>query len=168
MKNKDVLLLAQELPRLSLPDMDRWFNYAVQETIELASSKAKSIREIIKPQEGMVKYQDKAKELQIKHANKDEYGEPIKTTEQIGDRILEIFDIPEINNPKGAFNVAAEKLELEYKEEIDKYKKGLEFLEEECPNFEPYWTTIDLIPNGLTRNEMSVVFLMIKKPEQKA
>jgi len=168
MKNKDILLLDQVLPELSPPDMDRWFNYAVQETIQRAAAKAKSIREVIAPKEKMKEYQDKLKELQKKHATQDEYGEPVKEVKELGGgRVLEKFIIPEVDNPRGKFRKAVDKLDREYKETIDEYNKGLEFLDEENKDFEPYWVTVDQHPNGLTIEEGKAVFLMTKKPAAK-
>jgi len=166
MKNVDILLLANTLPSISPPDMDRWFNYAVQETINRATSTAKIINEVIKPKEKMIEYNKKLKELQLKHTHRDEFGDPVKHTNVINGREFEVFDISEINNPKGAFNVATNKLNEEYKEAIKEYNDGLTFLEEENEDFEPYWVTIDQIPNGLTRNEMKAVFLMVEKPKK--
>lgn len=169
MKNRDILLLDQELPNLSLPDMDRWFNYAVQETIERAATKAKSIRKVIEPKPRMVEHNDKLKELQKKHANKNEFDEPILKVTDLGNgRRLEVFDIPEVNNPKSEFNLAVESLKDEYADAIEEYKDGLKFLDEDNFDFEPHWVTIDQIPNGMSRTQMSAVFLMIKKEEPKA
>lgn len=168
MKNKDILLLSQALPHISPPEMDRWFNYAVQETIQRAESKAVSIKSIIKPKEKMAEYQEKLKKLQEEYSNKDEYGQPIKQIDIIGGMQRELYDIPDMKNPKGDFNVAIDELESEYDASIKEYKEGLKFLDEDNPDFEPYWITVDQIPNGLTRAEMSAIFLMIKKQEQKA
>lgn len=168
MKNKDILLLDQELPTVSPPNMDGWFNYAVQETIQMAASKAKSIRDVIAPKEEMTKYQDALKKLQEKHATRDEYDEPVKEiTDLGGGRQMERFIIPEIGNPKGVFNVAADKLAKKYKKAIDEYNKKLEFLDEENPDFEPFWVDPKKIPDGLSRNQMKAVILMVKKDVEK-
>ena len=168
MKNKDILLLDQTLPDVSPPEMDGWFNYAVEETIQRAAAKAISIRKVIAPKEKMVEYQEKIKKLQEKHAEEDEYGEPMKTLTPIGGgRQIEKFIIAEIDNPRGKFNVALKALEKKYKEAIDEYDKGLKFLDEENPDFEPYWTKADLIPKGLSRIQMKAIFLMIKKEDAK-
>jgi len=168
MTNKDILLLDQELPKVSPPNMKGWFNYAIQETIQRAASKAISIREVIKPKEKMAEYQEKLHSLQKKYAVKDEYGEPIiEITELGGGRQFEKYDIIEIDNPKGKFNVSTKKLEDEYKKSIDEYNEGLKFLDEENKDFEPYWIKPDMIPDGLLRNQMKAVFLMIKKEDAK-
>jgi hypothetical protein len=168
MKNKDILLLDQELPTVNPPKMDGWFNYAVQETIQMAASKAKSIRDVIAPKEDMEKYQEALKKLQEKHAEKDEYDEPMKITTDIGGGLrLEKFVIPNIDNPKSPFNLAAKKLGDKYKKAIDEYNKKLEFLDEENPTFEPFWIEPKLIPDGLSRSQMSAVILMVKKKESK-
>ena len=169
MKNKDILFLESELPKISPPDMDRWFNYAVQETIQRAQAKAISIKDVVKAKGEMKKYEEALKELQIKHAKKDEFGEPIKEVMPIGGgQQFERYDIEDIKNPNGAFNVAVDKLSEKYKEAIENHLEGMKFLDEENTDFEPYWVTIDQIPNGLTRVEMSAVFLMVKKEEPKA
>jgi len=169
MKNKDILLLDQELPSISPPNMDGWFNYAVQETIQMAAAKAISIRDVIAPKEEMTKYQKALQALQNKHAAKDEYDEPIvEITNLGGGRKLERFDIPEISNPKGKFNVATKKLEVRYKKAIDEYNEGLKFLDEENPTFEPFWIDPKKIPDGLSRSQMSAVILMVEKKEPKA
>ncbi|MHC4647892.1 MAG: hypothetical protein ACYTBJ_20710 [Planctomycetota bacterium] len=169
MKNKDILLLDQELPTVNPPEMDGWFNYAVQETIQMAASKAKSIRDVIAPKEEMTKYQEALKKLQEKHAEKDEYGEPMKiVTELGGGRRLEKFIIADIDDPKCAFNKAAERLSKKYKTAIDEYNKKLDFLDEENPTFEPFWIDPKKIPNGLSRDQMAAVILMVKKKEPKA
>ncbi len=168
MTNKKILLLAQELPTISPPNMDGWFNYAIQETIQRVESKAASIRKVIAPKEGMVKYKEALKELQIKYANKDEYGEPIiNVTELGGGRRLEQYDIHDIKNPRGEFNLSLKKLEGEYKEAIDEYNTGLEFLDEENPDFEPFWVDAKKIPDGLSRSQMTAVILMVKKDAEK-
>ena len=169
MKNKDILLLDRELPNISPPNMKGWFNYAVQETIQSASAKTVSIRNVIKPKEKMAEYQKILHGLQKKHAAQDEYGEPIlEITELGGGRRYEEYDIIEIDNPKGEFNVAIKKLDEEYKEAIDEYNEGLKFLDEENEDFEPHWIEPDMIPDDLSRNQMRAVFLMIKKKEPKA
>jgi hypothetical protein len=166
MTNNQILMLEQELPNVNVPDMDRWFNYAVQETIQRATEKAKVIREVIKPKEGMEKYQGELKKLQIKYSNKDENGEPVMLITDLGDgKKLERYDIPDINKPNGKFNEAINRLQKKYQADIDKYNEGLKFLEEENKDFEPFWVTVDQIPNGLMRDQMAVVFLMIKKEE---
>lgn len=167
MKNEDILLLNQELPTIDVPDMDGWFNYAIEETIQRASAKSKIIREVVKPKDGMVEYQDKLKELQQKHAEKDEYDEPLKDITPLGGgRQLEKYVIPDIDNPKGKFNLAAVALDKKYKEDIDKYDKKLEFLEEENSDFEPYFITVDQIPNGLSRRQMRALRLMVKEKKK--
>ena len=166
MKNKDILLLNQALPQLSPPEMDRWFNYAVQETIQRASAKAISIREVIAPKDGMKEYQKALKELQEEHAKKDEYNQPIREIKPIGNgKQMERYEIPELNNPNGKFNLAAKELDLKYDKAINEYNECLKFLDEENTDFEPYWVKVDQIPNGLTRNEMAAVFLMINKED---
>jgi hypothetical protein len=164
MTNNQILMLEQELQNLNPPDMDRWFNYAVQETIQRATEKAKVIREVIKPKDKMVEYQDELKKLQIKHANKDENGDPVVSVMELGNgQRAERFEIPDIGDPKGKFNVAVDKLMKKYKEAIDEYNEGLKFLDEENEDFEPHWVSVEQIPDGLSRSEMSLVYLMIKK-----
>lgn len=163
MKNDDILLLNQVLPTIDVPEMDGWFNYAVEETIQRAAGKAKSIREVIKPKGKMVEYQDKIKELQILHAEKDEYDEPQKIKTDLGDgRIMEKYVIADIDNPKHEFNIAIKALEVEYKKTIDAYDKKLEFLDEKNEDFEPFWITPEQIPTGLSRRQMKAVKLMVK------
>lgn len=169
MKNGQILLLDQELPNINPPNMNGWFNYAVQETIQMAASKAISIRDVISVKGDMLKYQDELNELQEKYAVRDEYDKPIKHITPIGSgRQYEVFEIKEIDNPEGEFNVALAKLDEKYKEAIEDYKNKLKFLDEENPNFEPLWIEPKMIPDGLTRNQMKAIILMIKKPEPKA
>jgi hypothetical protein len=164
MKNKEILLLSQELQTIDLPDMDGWVNYAIEETIYRSTAKAKIIREVIKPKDGMVEYQKKLKELQEKYAEKDEYGKPIKDITQLGDgRQWEEYVIPDIDNPKCKFTLEFKKLEEEHKEDIEKYNKKLEFVEEENDDFEPYFINVEQIPKGLSRRQMKAIRLMIKK-----
>lgn len=161
MKNEDILLLDQALPTIDVPEMDGWFNYAVEENIQRASSKAKSIMEVIKPKGKMAEYQEKVKELQITHAEKDEYDNPQKITRELGDgRVMERYVIADIENPKHEFNIAIEKLEEEYKKAIEAHEKKLKFLEEENSDFEPFFVTISQIPKGLSRRQMKAVRLM--------
>ena len=167
MTNKDILRLAQHLPFISPPDMDRWFNYAVAETLQRAKAKAETIKDVVKPTGKMEEYQTKLKELQEKHAEKDEYDKPIKDITQIGNgRQYEEFVIPEIDNPKGKFNVAVKKLESTYKAAIDAHDETLKFLDDENKDFVPYWVTIDQVPNGLSHDEFKTIFLMLEKPKK--
>jgi hypothetical protein len=147
--------------------MDRWFNYAVQETIQRAVEKAAVIREVIKPKEDMVEYQDELKKLQIKHADKDDDGNPVmEEIELENGQKVEKFVIQDIQDRKGKFNVAVDKLLKKYKEAIDGYNEGLKFLDEENKDFEPHWISVDQIPDGITRDEMSLVYLMVAKEKK--
>jgi len=164
MKNKDILLLEQELPRISVPDMDRWFNYAISETFQRAEAEAINVKAVIKPKDGMKEYQDKLKKLQIEHSEKDEYGEPVTTvTPMPGGKQFEQYEIPEINNPKSKFNIAVDELKAEYQEDIDKYDETLKFLDEENANFEPFWIKFEQVPKGLNRLQMDVVMMILDK-----
>jgi hypothetical protein len=163
MKNEDILLLEQVLPTIDAPEMDGWFNYAIEETIQRAHVKAKSIRAVIKPKGKMAEYQERLKELQISHAEKNEYDEPMKITEELGGgRVLEKYVIADIDDPKSEFNVKADELKKEYDKVIKAYEKKLGFLEEENKDFEPFWITPDQIPTGISRPQMKALHLMIK------
>ena len=167
MKNEDILLLARVLPTVDAPEMDGWFNYAIEETIQRAQAKAKSIREVVKPKGKMEEYQGKLKELQITHAEKDEYDEPMKITNDLGDgMIMEKYVIADIDDPKSEFNVKVDELAEEYDKAIKSYEKKLEFLQEENKDFEPYWITPDQIPTGIKAAQIRAIHLMTKlKPE---
>lgn len=168
MKNKDILLLEQQLPKISVPNMDRWFTYAIVETIERAVATGNSIRKVIAPKAGMIEYQKKLKELQIEYSDKDEFDQPITDIKVISDgRTLESYKIPSAADPKSEFSIAATKLDAEYKADIDEYNEGLKFIEEENKDFEPYWVTMDQIPDGLSTKEFRVIFLMLEKPTPK-
>lgn len=163
MKNEDILLLSQVLPTIDAPEMDGWFNYAVEETIQRSASKSKSIREVVKPKGKMAEYQEKLRELQIAMSEKDEYGEPMKITTDIGGgRVYDQYVIADIDDPKSEFNTKVKELEKEYEKEINSYKKKLEFLGEENKDFEPYYITPDQIPKGIGRQQMKALHLMIK------
>ena len=96
----------------------------------------------------MVKYQDILKWLQQRYAEKDEYDQPMKIVSDLGGgRVMEKFIIADIDDPKCKFNVVVKALTKKYKAAIDEYNKGLEFLEEENPDFEPYWIKPELIPD---------------------
>lgn len=164
MKNGEILLLVHELPTVSPPNMEGWFNYAIEETLQRAEQKAKSIRKVIEPKEKMAEYQDLLKKIQERFCNKDEYGKPIKKiTKLSGGKVFEQYEIPESEDPKSLFSVAVKDLSDEYKKDIEEYEKGLDFLDEENNDFEPFWITAKQIPDGLSRNQMKAVFLMIKK-----
>ena len=167
MKNDEILMLTHVLPTIDADNMDGWFNYAIEETIQRAAAKAKSIREVIKPKGKMVEYQEKFNELEISHAEKDEYGEPMKiTTDLGGGRIMEKYVIADIDDPKAEFNIKIDELSEEYDKVIKSYEKKLEFLKEENEDFEPYWITPDQIPKGIKASQRRAIHLMTKlKPE---
>jgi len=169
MKNKDILLLAQELPKITVPNQNRWFSYALVETIERAIATGATIRKVISPKEGMVEYQTKLKELQEKHADKDDYGKPTVDVVTIGNgQKQESYRIPSANDPKSKFSIAAEKLDKKYEKEIAEFNDGLNFIDEENKSFEPYWVTMDQVPDGLSTAEFRIIFLMLEKPTAKA
>jgi len=163
MKNNEILILEQELPKLDVANMNRYFNYAVQETIERATAKAATIRKVIAPKPDFEEYQSELSKLQVKYSDKDSNGDPITVITQEGDRKMERYSIPDIENPKGKFNVAVEKLIEKHKPAIDAYNEGLQFLGEENEDFEPMRVSVENIPDGLSRKEMSIVFLIAKK-----
>lgn len=167
MTNEQVLILANGLGNISPPDMIGSFNYAISENLQNAVRIAKNIREYIKDSDPIREYKKKVKELQEKHAAKDEDDKPVQIVVSLpnGAKITQ-YDIPAAKDPKSEYRVKLDELNEKYDKDIKEQDKRLEFLKEESEQFEPWWIVVYDIPDGLSREEMNLVHLLVEKPKR--
>lgn len=164
MTNDQILSLALGLPQINPPEMIGSFNYAISENTQRVERVAKNIRAHIKDSEPMEEFREQLKDLQEKHSEKDKDGKPVQRTVDLpnGSQIIQ-YSIPSAKDPDSEFSVKLAELNEKYKDDIDEQNERMKFLQEEDESFEPFWISVDELPNGLTRDEMDLVHLLIKK-----
>jgi len=166
MTNDDVLFLAQTLGQVNVPNMEPEFNYAVASNLREAEKVAKIIQDAIKPGEDFKNFEKGMQKLREKHARKDDKGKPISTKYEVAGLPKVTYDIPNINDPNGAFNKAVTKIRDEFKETIENQEGRLSFLEKENEEIKLIMVDVSDIPKGLSRRAMDGVYLMTNKPEK--
>jgi hypothetical protein len=163
MKNSEILTLARGLPLVNVPDMDGDFNYAISDNLLRARMVAISIKKATEATDAVKNYEKELSDLQKEHAEKDPLGEIIYETFTIGDQTMTKFNIVDFAIPNSPFNKAAAKLKRHYQKELDAHTKKMEFLNKENKEFKPLMISKKLIPKGLPRDVMNIVYLLIEK-----
>lgn len=163
MKNYEIVYLANALKKVDAPVMGGWFNYAVSDATKKAEDIAENIMAAIVPDEEYSKYEERMNLLREEHSEKDENGNSIFTQLDNG---LRQYSIPVANDPESDFMKSFHKLKEVYKEAIAQREKQLEFLEEENKDFEPLEITYKDLPDGLSRQDMNAVYMIMKKDHE--
>ncbi len=137
MTNEQVILMYEGLKRVDDPEMEPKVNYAVSRNIKLLEPIVDAIRSIADPKKEFKDYVKKQQDINVKHAKKDEKGDPKTYIEEIaGGRGRSVYDIPGKNDPNSSYSKEMKKLSDEYKDAIEKRKKQIEdynsMVKEEC------------------------------------
>lgn len=168
MTNDDVLFLAQALGAVDAPDMEPDFNYAVAHNLREAEKISETIRDAVKPGDDFKKFEDEMQELRLKYTRNDSEGNPIMNERDAGGgRTTSTYDIPGLNNPNSPFNLAVKKCKEEFKTEIDKQEKKLEFLKNNNTKADIMMIDKEDWPTGLSRVAADGIFLMTNPPAKK-
>jgi hypothetical protein len=169
MTNNQILVFdnpREGLASINPPEMNGAFNYAISHNLQEAKRIAVNIREAIKDSKEMEEYRKKLQSLQEEHAVKDKDGKPefIRTKIPNGAELIQ-YNIPSALDPESEFNVKLKELNEEYREHVEKQNERLKMLNQENEEFEPMYIKPGDIPKGLSREEMDLIFPLIKKDE---
>jgi len=155
MKRKDINVFKTDLTKLGTqPGLK--FRYAYSKNMKLLDNEIEAIKDIIKPSEEFVLFQQKLNELQISNAKRDDAGEPI------------IIDNNYIMNDMNKFTSEYDLLISESKElvqEREKQIKEFEIFMEEDINIDFIKLNNSDIPENVTANEFISISFMINEEE---
>ena len=152
MKNREILELNQALSSLNLKGFK--FSYGVAKNIALLKTEIESLQKTMVASEPFKEYEQARIALAEKYSKKDESGNPIvKGNEyEIADR--EVFD-KELIKLQTTHKVAIE----ERQKQIDDFNK---LLEEEA-KVELYKIKLEDVPEDITTEEMTAIYVLIEE-----
>lgn len=142
------------------------FTYVVTKNKEVLAPEVKAIREALKPIEKYKEYEDRIQELNVKFANKDQKGNPVRF--DLGQGRF-VYDIPGLNLSESEYSKAVEKAKEEFKDIIDKQEKKNEadqkFLQEES-TVDIMKISLKIVPEDAPQEVMDGLYFMIKEPTE--
>ena len=122
-------------------------------------------------------YREKEQKLSKKYCRRDKDGKNVLIPFIEGRQRMEKFDIVGVDDPRSEYSVQFEKLEKEYKKEVDERKEQMEkfnkHLQEES-DFKPYLIPFYWVPDDLPQKAMDGILYIIdfdsipEKPESKS
>ena len=101
----DCLIMNEGLADVNAPGMKSRFSYAVARNKRILEPVVKSLQEIVEPNADHKKFQEERQAILKKHAEKDENGDPIMQTTNVGGRPQQNYRILGISNEKNPFNL---------------------------------------------------------------
>lgn len=165
MTRNDVLVMEAGLKKAKLTG--HLFTYSVTKNKQVVVPEAKAIRAAMEPGEDYLKYLKALEELNVKLANKDPKGVPMKF--QTGPGRF-VYDIPGLGVDDSPYGKRIATLKEEHKKALEeqekKEKEDVEFLGEEV-SLDLITIRINRVPKDVSQEVMDGLIFMLKPVSEK-
>jgi hypothetical protein len=165
MKNKDVLFYEIALRDVRQKGVD--FTATISRNREMAEKEARHLREVLKPDNGMVDYRKEMQEMQDKFTKKNAEGTKMSKTVVIDGDQREVPDIIGIDDPESEYAKGYAEIQDKYATTLSDYEKIInDFnanLDKDNDNFRPIMIGYDEIPQEISQDEMDIIWNLIDK-----